>query len=119
MGSGVGNYIRICSIIKPNTTIIMTKNYSINILKKIIKYVKKKMNVNLNISYREKQKLYLINKGGTLKNLCLRGVYLSKKFSKTQNKQTLVYLRAPKHFNIGKQEVLSFRNKFSHYYKPD
>lgn len=42
MGSGVGNYIRICSIIKPNTTIIMTKNYSINILKKIIKYVKKK-----------------------------------------------------------------------------
>jgi ribosomal protein L16/L10AE len=54
MGSGVGNYIRICSIIKPNTTIIMTKNYSINILKKIIKYVKKKMNVNLNISYRVK-----------------------------------------------------------------
>ena len=49
--------------------------------------------------------MYLINKGGTLKNLCLRGVYLSKKFSKTQNKQTLVYLRAPKHFNIGKQEI--------------
>lgn len=63
--------------------------------------------------------MYLINKGGTLKNLCLRGVYLSKKFSKTQNKQTLIYLRAPKHFNIGKQEVLSFRNKFSYYYKPD
>lgn len=51
MGSGVGNYVRVCSIIKPNTTIIMTKNFSVEILKKIIKYSKMKMNINLYLSY--------------------------------------------------------------------
>lgn len=60
--------------------------------------------------------MYLINRGGTLTSLSLRGVYLSKKFSKKYSKQTLIYLRAPKHFNIGKQKVLSFRTKFTHTY---
>lgn len=39
-----------------------------------------------------------------------RGYTLSKKFSKKTKKQTLVFLRAPKHFNIGKHKVLSFKN---------
>ena len=60
--------------------------------------------------------MYLINRGGKLKTLSLRGVYLSKKFSKKTNKHTLIYLRAPKHFNIGKQKVLSFKTKFNHSY---
>ena len=50
MGSGVGLYVRVCSIIKPNTTIILIKNYSTLIIRKLIKYIKKKININLYLS---------------------------------------------------------------------
>jgi hypothetical protein len=57
--------------------------------------------------------LYKINFSGTLKTLVIRGTFLSKKFLKTNKKSTLVYLRSPKHFNIGKHKVFSFKNSFS------
>lgn len=51
MGSGVGLYVRVSSIIKPNTSVILIKNHSSFILKKIIKYFKKKMNINFYLNY--------------------------------------------------------------------
>jgi hypothetical protein len=49
--------------------------------------------------------------------LILRGNYLTKKFFKKNSKQTLIFLRAPKHFNIGKHKVSSFVNFKSHLYE--
>lgn len=40
----------------------------------------------------------------------IRGIYFSKKFIKKHKKHSLVYLRSPKHFNIGKHKVFSFNN---------
>jgi ribosomal protein L16/L10AE len=54
MGSGVGNYVRVASIIKADTPIFILKNYSENIIKKLIKYVKMKMNINLYLKYKLK-----------------------------------------------------------------
>lgn len=54
--------------------------------------------------------MYKINKFGVLKTLCIRSSYLSKKFFKKNSKSTLVYLRSPKHFNIGKHKIFSFKN---------
>jgi hypothetical protein len=48
--------------------------------------------------------------------LILRGNYLTKKFFKKNSKQTLIFLRAPKHFNIGKHKVSSFVNFKSYLY---
>ncbi len=54
MGSGVGLYIRVSSIIKADTPIFLIKNYSENIIRKLIKYVKLKMNINLYLKYLHK-----------------------------------------------------------------
>lgn len=48
-----------------------------------------------------------------MKTLVIRGTFLSKRFLKSNKKNTLVYLRSPKHFNIGKHKVFSFKNNFS------
>jgi hypothetical protein len=60
--------------------------------------------------------LYFIKNIIILKELYLRGYNLTKKLNKHQKKGTLVFLRPPKHFNIGKRKVHSFRNyqTFSH-----
>jgi ribosomal protein L16/L10AE len=50
MGSGVGAYVRVCSIIKPNTPIVLIKNYSTYVIRKIIKYIKKKINIDMYLS---------------------------------------------------------------------
>ena len=57
--------------------------------------------------------MYKINTNSRLKIFAIRGTFLSKKFKKTNKKSTLVYLRSPKHFNIGKHKVFSFKNNFS------
>jgi hypothetical protein len=54
--------------------------------------------------------LYKINKTSILSKFILRGNYLTKKVLKKTSKQTLIFLRAPKHFNIGKRKVSSFVN---------
>lgn len=46
MGSGVGLYTRVCSIIKPQKPLILTKGYSKKFLLKSVTYLKKKMNIN-------------------------------------------------------------------------
>ena len=117
MGSGVGLYVRVCSIMKPNRPIILFKRYSNKFIKNVAKYLKLKLNLNTYLHYPQlilKKKilytLYQINNYGQLKNICIRGNYLSKKFTHKKSKQTMVYLRSPKHFNIGKHKILSFKN---------
>ena len=51
MGSGVGSYVRVASIIKADTPIFLLKNYSEYIIRNIIKYIKLKMNINLYLKY--------------------------------------------------------------------
>lgn len=46
MGSGVGIYVRICSIIKPQKPLILLKNYSKKFVIKVINYLKKKINID-------------------------------------------------------------------------
>lgn len=53
--------------------------------------------------------MYLYSKKSVLLNLVFRGVILSK--TKKNKKQTLIFLRSPKHFNVGKRKVISFNNK--------
>lgn len=60
--------------------------------------------------------MYKINKINNLYKLCIRGNNLTKKLNKNTTKQTLVFLRAPKHFNIGKRRVLSFKNFHKFFY---
>ena len=54
--------------------------------------------------------MYKIHKDINIKDFSLRGNYLTKKFFKKNTKQTLIFLRAPKHFNIGKHKISSFVN---------
>lgn len=61
--------------------------------------------------------MYKLNKIGILTNLILRGNYLTKKILKKNSKQTLIFLRAPKHFNIGKHKISSFVNYYKYSYK--
>lgn len=61
--------------------------------------------------------MYKINKTSSLTYIMLRGNYLTKKVFKKISKQTLIFLRAPKHFNIGKHKVSSFLNFKTHLYK--
>jgi len=56
--------------------------------------------------------LYKINKVGLLKEIFIRGTFLSRKFLKKNKKNTLVYLRSPKHFNIGKFKIYSHKTNF-------
>ena len=46
MGSGVGMYTRICSIIKPQRPLILFKGYSKKFITKSVSYLKKKMNID-------------------------------------------------------------------------
>lgn len=55
--------------------------------------------------------MYKINNKFNLKKIIIRGINLSKKQNIKLQKQTMVFLRAPKHFNIGKHKILSFKNK--------
>lgn len=52
--------------------------------------------------------MYKLNKTGIIGEYTLRGVYLTKKQTKKWKKQTVIFLRSPKHFNIGKHKILSF-----------
>lgn len=63
--------------------------------------------------------MYKINKTSILNKLVLRGNYLTKKIFKKNSKQTLIFLRAPKHFNIGKHKVSSFVNYHKYEYNFD
>lgn len=54
MGSGVGMYTRVCSIIKPQKPLILLKGYSKNFLLKSVKYLKKKMNMDAFLLTRQK-----------------------------------------------------------------
>ncbi len=56
MGSGVGLYVRVVSIIKPNKPLILLKGYSLFFVRNVIKYIKLKMNIN---SYLSHKKLYV------------------------------------------------------------
>ena len=60
--------------------------------------------------------MYLLNKAGILNEYTIRGIYLTKKKTKKWKKQTLVYLRSPKHFNIGKHKILSFNTNAKYKY---
>lgn len=55
--------------------------------------------------------MYLLNRVSFLTTIYIRGIYLTKTKTKTNKKQTLIFLRSPKHFNIGKRKVISFNNK--------
>lgn len=46
MGSGVGMYTRVCSIVKPGKPIILLKNYSKTFVTKAVQYLKLKLNIN-------------------------------------------------------------------------
>jgi len=46
MGSGVGLYVRVCFIIKPNKPIILLFKYSEIYVRKVIHYLKLKLNLN-------------------------------------------------------------------------
>ena len=46
MGSGVGIYTRVCSIVKPGKPIILLKGYSLKFVFKAINYLKLKLNIN-------------------------------------------------------------------------
>lgn len=54
--------------------------------------------------------MYKLHISCNLNFLNIRGIYFSKKLTKKHKKNTLVYLRSPKHFNIGKHKVFSFNN---------
>jgi ribosomal protein L16/L10AE len=49
MGSGVGLYTRVCSIIKPGKPIILLTGYSKKFICSSLKYLKMKLNINLNL----------------------------------------------------------------------
>lgn len=61
--------------------------------------------------------MYLVSNNSSLECIVLRGYFVSKKNLKKNNYQCLVYLRSPKHFNIGKQKVFSFNSKFCYKFK--
>lgn len=46
MGSGVGIYTRVCSIVKPGKPIILLRGYSFKFVSKAINYLKLKLNIN-------------------------------------------------------------------------
>ena len=54
--------------------------------------------------------MYKLNNKTEIFKYYIRGVFLSNKFLKKKKKQVLVYLRSPKHFNIGKHKIYSFNN---------
>ena len=63
--------------------------------------------------------MYSLKNNSELKIITIRGYNLTKKLNKKQSRGSLVFLRPPKHFNIGKRKIHSFRNyqKFFYYIK--
>jgi len=63
--------------------------------------------------------LYTLKNTSELNIIGIRGYNLTKKLNKKQSRGSLVFLRPPKHFNIGKRKVYSFRNyqKFIYHVK--
>ncbi len=51
MGSGVGLYVRVCSIVKPEKPVILLKRYSYIYVQRIIHYFKLKLNINMYLIY--------------------------------------------------------------------
>ena len=49
MGSGVGIYTRVCSIVKPGKPIILLRGYSKKFVQKAIYYLKLKLNINTSL----------------------------------------------------------------------
>ena len=47
MGSGVGAYVRVCFVVKPNKPIVFFRNYSRYFIQNVINYFKLKMNKNI------------------------------------------------------------------------
>lgn len=47
MGSGVGSYVRICYNINSNKPFVLLKQYSLQLIRNILKYLKLKLNINL------------------------------------------------------------------------
>lgn len=57
--------------------------------------------------------MYKINKSTTIYDYVARGVFTSNKANlavKKNKKQTVIFLRSPKHFNIGKHKIFFFNN---------
>lgn len=59
MGSGVGLYVRVCSIVKSGKPLILLKNYSTKFVAKAKKFLKLKLNLN---TYLIKKKNLYLNK---------------------------------------------------------
>lgn len=49
MGSGVGIYTRVCSIIKPGKPIMLLTGYSKKFVCSAVRYLKLKLNINFNL----------------------------------------------------------------------
>ena len=49
MGSGVGLYTRVCSLVKPGKPIILLRGYSTKFVQKAIYYLKLKLNINTSL----------------------------------------------------------------------
>lgn len=54
MGCGVGNYIRVCCIVKPSKPLILFKNYSDKFILNTKNYIKKKLNINTYIKFKNR-----------------------------------------------------------------
>lgn len=57
--------------------------------------------------------MYKLNKSTTICNYVTRGIFTSNKANmaaKKNKKQTVIFLRSPKHFNIGKHKIFFFNN---------
>lgn len=54
MGSGVGIYTRVCSIIKPGKPVMLLTGYSKKFVYSSLRYLKLKLNINLSLIINEK-----------------------------------------------------------------
>ena len=51
MGSGVGSYIRVCSVVKADKPLLLFKHHSLYFMLNSIKYLKLKLNINLHLNH--------------------------------------------------------------------
>lgn len=49
MGSGVGIYTRVCSVIKPGKPVILITGYSTKFIKSVLNYLKLKLNIKFEL----------------------------------------------------------------------
>ena len=54
--------------------------------------------------------MYKIFKKAAIGSFFVRGYYLTKRYGKKSRKNTLIFLRSPKHFNAGKHKVFFLNN---------